>query len=405
MSNPQLKRTLNFYQVAFYGIGTILGAGIYALIGKIVGIAGILAPLSFAVSAIVASLTAYSYTHLVRRYPKSAGEAEYVFQSFKLSPLKNIASQLSNLVGWAVALTGVVSCATLINGSIGYFQVFLPLGSTPIIFLLALASAALAIKGIKESAIFVVLVTLIEIAGLLMICFMGFDALVEKNFMIPHMIKEMNWGQVTPILSGAFLAFYAFIGFEDMVNLAEETKDAEKTMPKAIVTAMVVSVVLYILVTFCALAALSLEDIHQSDAPLSDMYREMGGNEKWLALIALFAIGNGILAQIIMSSRILYGLRHPFKALNILSKVHPVTQTPVYSTLFVTAIILLLTLFFSITDLAGATSFIILIVFTLVNASLILCEIARPQKKVMTLVIPGIGILLNLMFLFFKLYN
>lgn len=114
---PQLRRTLNFAQVTLYGIGTILGAGIYALIGKIVGVSGILAPLSFIVPATIAFFTAYSYTQLVKMFPKSAGEAEYVYQGFrKIS--------LSNPVGWLVVFTGVVSAVSLVIGFVGYFKVF-----------------------------------------------------------------------------------------------------------------------------------------------------------------------------------------------------------------------------------------------------------------------------------------
>jgi APA family basic amino acid/polyamine antiporter len=393
---PQLRRTLNFAQVTLYGIGTILGAGIYALIGKIVGLSGILAPVAFIVSALLALLTAYSYGELVKKFPKSAGEAEYVYQGFK-------SLSLSNFVGWLIVFTGVVSSASLVLGFIGYFKVFLNITDTFIIFLVLSIALGLAIKGIKESVNVVIIITLIEISGLILVCAVARESLIEKNFLISEIFEALNWRKVTPIFSGAFLAFYAFVGFEDMVNLAEETKVPGRTLSRAIMTALGVSTLLYVLVALVSISTLSPELIQKSSAPIAEMYRSYGGNTHVISLIGLFAIFNGIIAQIIMASRVLYGLRHPTQYLRWLSTVNSKTQTPINATFLVTGIILILTLVFPIETLAKATSFIILIVFTFVNLALIRCELRATPRKTKNLILPGVATLLNLGTLIFQI--
>lgn len=168
-----------------YGIGTILGAGIYALIGKISATAGMMAPLSFIVSAILASMTAYSYTQLVKLFPKSAGEAEYIFQG-------SHSVLLSNTVGWLVAFTGVVSASTLIKGFVGYFQTFIHWSDFLVIFLIIILVTALAIKGIKESINIVIFFTIIEIIGLILICGSAWQDLSANDYMLPALLQNFS---------------------------------------------------------------------------------------------------------------------------------------------------------------------------------------------------------------------
>lgn len=392
----QLHRSLNLPLVALYGTGTILGAGIYALVGKIAGVAGAFAPLAFLTSSCLALFTAYSYSQLVKRFPRSAGEAEYVYQGFKKI-------SLSNLVGWLVAFTGIISAATLTIGFVGYFQVFLNLPQNLIISLLVVALTIIAIIGIKESAWMIMIITLIEISGLVLVCSVGFPSLIENDFLIPKLTSEFDITHVTPILIGAFLAFYAFIGFEDIVNLAEETKSPEKVIPASIFISLALATFLYLLVSLVAVSALPVDTLKASDAPITDMYVSYGGNKLLISAIGLFAIINGVLGQVIMSSRILYGLRHPFEFLKFLSKVHPKTKTPANATLFVSLLILLLTLLLPIETLANLTSVVILIVFSLVNVALILSEREQTNGRLLNYVLPFVATLLNLSFLGFKI--
>ena len=395
MNQPKLNRVLGVTQVTFYGIGTILGAGIYALIGKVSGEAGILAPVSFVISAFVAFFTAYSYTQLVNRYPKSAGEAEYVFQGFNRA-------WLSNIVGYLVAFTGIVSSATLVKAISGYVQVFLNVDDFIISITLLFVITTIVIKGIKESLNLAMIITIIEIIGLILICSVGFDSLVQKNYLFDEISANLSIEKIAPVLSGAFIAFYAFIGFEDIVNLAEETKKPGRTILIAIFISLVLATSLYILVALVAVASLPIDALKSSKAPLSDMYIAHGGGIKLMSAIAIFAIINGILAQIIMASRILYGIKHPISILKILSRVNAKTKTPVIATLLVSITCLLFTVLFPLNSLAGTTSFIILIVFTLVNAALILTELKLEIKTVWNFILPTIGIILNLGFLIFR---
>ena len=392
---PTLKRTINLPQIIFYGTGTILGAGIYALIGKVAGTAGLLAPLAFLVSAILAGFTAYAYSQLVARYPKSGGEAEYVYRTFN-------ARWLSNGVGWLVAFTGIVSASTLTDGFIGYVQVFLSFGDAAVATGLITAVMTVAIIGIRESAWMAVAITLVEITGLLIVCATGFDQLTQQDFLLPDISTALDTGAFVPVLAGAFLAFYAFIGFEDIVNLAEETKRPERNIPAAIYLSLAIATLLYLVVALTALASMPVEALNRSDAPLAEMYESQGGDPRLISAIGLIAIVNGVLAQVIMASRILYGMRHSPAPLQILSRVNKRTRTPVVSTVFAAALALLFTLLFPIETLAAATSYIILIVFSLINIALIVSESQEREPKRRNYLIPSMAVILNGGFLLFK---
>lgn len=222
----QLQRSLNLFQVVFYGTGTILGAGIYALIGKVAGASGVLAPLSFLVSAILAGFTAYSFSILVRRYPHSAGGAEYIYHGFK-------SSKLSNIAGWLIALTGIISAATLSSGFVGYFQNLFDVNAAVIVLGMMGVMTFVSIIGINQSAWLIVLITLVELIGLLLICSAGFDSLVQKDFLQQEILSELSLDNFTPVLSGAFIAFYAFIGFED-IGISQRKRSRHKKIFRAL---------------------------------------------------------------------------------------------------------------------------------------------------------------------------
>jgi len=233
------------------------------------------------------------------------------------------------------------------------------------------AISLLAAWGIKESLTAAMIITLIEVAGLLLIVWVARGGLAE----LPQ-----RWGELTPgwdagawmgLWLGTFLAFYAFIGFEDMVNVVEEVKAPAKTVPPAIMIALVVATFLYGLVALAAVLALPVEQLAVSEAPLADIYKASTGSEpRVIALIGLFAVTNGALVQIIMGSRILYGLSRAGWLPPAFGRVNHRTRTPLLATAVVTVSVLLLALWFPLEGLAEATTFIILIVFALVNISL-----------------------------------
>jgi APA family basic amino acid/polyamine antiporter len=366
VSDPaELKRSLSLPLLTFYGLGTIIGAGIYVLVAKVAGHAGLYAPLAFLLAAALAAFTGLSYAELSARFPKSAGEAVYVQQGLGRQ-------SLSMLVGLLIVTTGVVSAATVANGFVGYLHVFVPIPDALAITLLALALGTLAVWGIEESVMAATLITLVEIGGLLFIVVVGGQSLATLPARLPELVPPADARVWQGILLGAFLAFYAFIGFEDMVNVAEEVRDPTRVLPRAILLALGGSTVLYLLVALVAVLALPPVELAASSAPLADIYlRTTGKPPTVISLISMFAIVNGALIQIVMASRVLYGMSRERWLPAWLGRVHPRTRTPLWATVLVTLVILALALWLPLETLARATSLVILVVFALVNLALL----------------------------------
>lgn len=362
---PSLKRSLPLSLITFYGLGTILGAGIYVLVGKVAGSAGLYAPVAFLVAGVIAAFTAFTYAELSARYPLCASEAVYVREGLGLR-------SLAILVGGLIVLTGIVSGATLVSGFVGYLQFFLPLPRWLAITLLIYGLWALAAWGIAESVKAAAVVTLIEVGGLLLIIAVSGSHLADLPQRLPELLPPFELEAWHGILLGAFLAFYAFIGFEDMVNVAEEVKQPQRNLPRAILLALGLATLLYLLVALAAVLTLPLPELVASNAPLAEMYRQATGQEPVLiALISLFAVSNGALIQIVMGSRVLYGMSRQGWLPRALGYVSPRTRTPLLATAAMALAVQGLALGVELVALAKATSFIILIVFALINLSLI----------------------------------
>jgi len=396
---PGLQRALSLPLITFYGLGTILGAGIYVLVGKVAGAAGMYAPLAFLVAALVAAFTAFTYAELAARHPFSGAEAVYVQEGLGRR-------ELSTLVGLLIVLSGLVSSATLVNGFVGYLAVFVELPDMLVIFAVVIALAALALWGILQSVSAAAVATVIEIAGLVMIIVVswGSFATFPERFeeLIPPLDVDAWWG----VAIGAFLAFYAFIGFEDMVNVSEEVKDAQRTLPRAIILALVGSTVLYLLVVTAAVLTLPVATLSRSDAPLALVFEHAtGGSPSLIALISLFAVINGALIQMIMSSRMLYGMAQAGWLFRKLGYVSERTRTPVVATAAVAAGVLVFALWLPLVTLAKLTSFAILLVFVLVNLSLIRIkkiQQAPPHIRVYPVWVPYGGLVLAIVLLAFQ---
>lgn len=360
-----LKRSLSLAQITYYGLGTILGAGIYVLVGKVAGSAGLYAPVAFLVAGLIAAFTAFSYAELSARYPLCASEAVYVQQGLGIR-------SLAILVGGLIVLTGIVSGATLTSGFVGYLQLFLPLPRWLAVTLLVYGLWALAAWGIAESVKAATIVTLIEVGGLLLIIAVSGRHLLDLPQRLPELLPPFEPEAWHGILLGAFLAFYAFIGFEDMVNVAEEVKEPQRNLPRAILLALGLATLLYLLVALAAVLTLPLPELVASTAPLAEMYRQATGQEPLLiGLISLFAVTNGALIQIVMGSRVLYGMSRQGWLPRALGYVSPKTRTPLVATAAMALAVQGLALGVELVALAKATSFIILIVFALINLSLV----------------------------------
>ena len=364
-SKPGLRRDVGLTLFALYGTGNIIGAGIYVLVGKVAGEAGLLAPLAFVLAAVIAGLTGLSYGELAARYPVSAGEAVYLHKAFGKRGL-------SIGAGFLIALAGLVSAATMARGFVGYFNQFVAANAVLTIVVLISLLTLIAIRGIAESARAAALLTLIEAGGLLWI-------IVVASPNVPQ-LAELPAADFLPadltawqgILAAAFLAFFAFIGFEDMVSIAEEVRDPERNMPRGILLAFIISTTLYLLVTVVSLATLPVDQLAGSEAPLADVYRAAThGSVVFISLIGLVAVINGALIQIIKAARVFYGMSCNGWLPPFFGVVNPRTRTPLRSTVIAGGTVLVLALLLPLVSLAKLTSAMVLVVFALVNLALI----------------------------------
>ena len=399
-SQQQLKRALNLPLITLYGLGTTIGGGIYVLVGKVAGRAGMMAPISFVAAALLSAFTALTFAELSSRFPKSAGEAVYVKEAFDYK-------QLAVFVGILVIINGCVSAAALANGFVGYLQTFIPIPDWTAIVVISIALGLLAAWGIGQSVSAAAVVTLIEIAGLLLIIWVARDEFVTLPVRSHELMPGLDSAIWLGILSGSFLAFYAFIGFEDMVNVAEEIKDVEKTLPRAIIITLVLTTLIYFLVALVAVLSIPPLELGQQKAPLSYIYQiKTGYDPALISLIGIFAILNGGLIQMIMASRVLYGMSRQSlapKALRFMGDINPQTQTPVKATGCVVLLVSVLALSFDIEGLAETTSLMILIIATLVNAALLRLKLRdshKPETKGITvpLWVPFCGLVVSLSF-------
>jgi len=369
----KLKRALGLFEVSVYGIGLILGAGIYALIGEAAGVAGNSLWMSFVFAAIIASFTGLSYAELSSLFPKSAAEYVYVEKAFKRR-------SLSFVIGWMTIFTGLFSSATVALGFGGYFSSLMSsLSNVPILFgavLLIILMSLLNFYGIEQSSKANILFTAIEAFGLFFIIFLGLGHLGSVNYL------DMPFG-FSGIFTAAALIFFAYLGFEDIANIAEETKNPRKTLPKAMIISIFATTLIYILVSLSVVSILPWNELAQSSAPLADVAsRALPGSSNFLSAVALFATANTVLIMLIVTARMLYGMANDGALPKILSKVHRKRRTPWISV----AITMVFVLFFTIAvgnirSVAEIANFGVLLVFVTVNTCLIYFRYSEPTLK------------------------
>jgi len=370
-----LKRSLSLTLVTFYGIGTILGAGIYVLVGKVAGFAGMFTPFAFLLASLLAALSAFSYAELSARFPKSAGEAVYVQEGLGWR-------KLSIIVGVTIVLAGIISTATLVRGFMGYFEVFIDAPPIVVMICLTLLMGLVVAWGISQSVIIASLMTLLEIAGLVLIIWVARESFTLLPARWSEMVPPLEWPAWGAIVAGSFIAFYAFIGFEDIVNVAEEVRNPRRNLPRAIVIALVVTSAFYFIVAIVSILTLPPAELASTDAPLAELYRTVTGRQPVvITIISLVSVLNGALIQIIMASRVLYGMSRQGWLPPRLGQVNARTRTPLLATGLVTGLVLLFALGLPLLSLAKLTSYIILIVFTLINLSLWQIKIRAPQPE------------------------
>lgn len=361
---PALRRRLGLSLLVLYGVGITIGAGIYVLIGAVAGHAGVYAPWAFVLAAVVMALTVASYTELSTRFPVSAGEAAYVRAAFE-------SRLLSTLTGVLTIAIGVVSSAAVALGSAGYFAQFvdLPQGFTVVFVVVALG--AVAAWGILESVLLASVFTMIEVGGLVAIIAAAIyaDLPIASAF---TQIPPLEVGALSGIAFASLLAFFAFVGFEDLANVVEEAKVPHRDIPRAMVLTLLISTVLYVVVAAIAINAVAVDRLSSSSAPLSLVFREVAGiSPVTISAIAIVATLNTILAQMTMAARVVYGMARQGDLPGIAGRVHPRTATPLLATALITLLVIALALSVSFERLAESTSVATLIIFALVNLSLL----------------------------------
>jgi APA family basic amino acid/polyamine antiporter len=364
-----LKRTLGLFEVTLYGVGVILGAGIYALIGKAAGLGGNMIWLAFAIGALIAAFTGLSYAELSSMFPKAGGEYIYVEKAFS--------RRLAFLIGWLIVIGGVIAASAISLGFAGYLSALL---HTPIILVamsLIFVLSLINLWGIKESSIANIISTFVEAGGLVLIVIFGLKYMGQVDYTaLPPL-------GLTGILSATALIFFAFLGFEDIVRLSEETKNPRRIIPKALVLSILISTVLYILVAIAAVSVVGWEALSTSNAPLALVAQTAFGAKAFLLLsiMALFATFNTVLVTLIATSRMLYGMAENHGLPKIFSTVHKKFQTPWLAIALTGVIAASFVLIGKIEIVASLTDFALFVTFALVNLSLLWLRHKLPKAK------------------------
>lgn len=369
-STPGLRRQLGLALLVLYGTGITIGAGIYVLIGAVAGHSGTYSPWAFILAAIVMALTVASYAEMATRYPVSAGEAAYVRAAFG-------SRALSTAEGLLTLATGIVASTAVTLGGTGYVRQFVDLPPPLISLGIIVILGAVAAWGILESVVLAGLFTLIETGGLLLIIFSALHANVTFAPVL-FSLPPFEPTALSGIAFASLLAFFAFVGFEDLANVVEEAKEPHRNIPLAMALTLVITSVLYILVAAISVSVVPPSELAAAPAPLSLVFSKVAGiSPVAFNAIAVVATLNTILAQMTMASRVVYGMAQQGDLPKIMGHVHSRTGTPLIATMIVIAAAAVIVLMFPLERLAESTSLATLSTFALVNLSLVRIRIRR----------------------------
>ncbi len=361
-SREALRRVITFWPLLFYGLGVIIGAGIYVALGEVIIRAGSAAPLSFLMAGICAALTGICYAELAARYPDAAGAAAYVQKAFK-----------SHIFGFAVGLmttiAAAVSAAAIAHGAVSYISDIVPIRDKIAFAILIVFFGLISGSGVKTSVFIAAIFGALELLGLITAFGMG---VYRAEATQVSTILDLEALSPKGIFAGAFIAFFAYVGFETLVNMAEEVKDAPRVIPRSILAAIAVSVVIY-----CAIALAAIAGGATGQTPLSSLFT--GKVAIAFSVIAFFLIGNGTLVQITMISRLFYGMARLGSLPNRLGRVNRHTGTPILATLCATFIILLIGLILDFKNLLAIVNYLTLSIFIAVNCALIKIHGTQPR--------------------------
>ncbi len=362
---------MGLFQLTMYGVGLILGAGIYVLIGEAAGIAGNSVWISFILGTIAAIFAGLSYSELTALFPRAAAEYTFVKHAFK----NNF---IAFIIGWLTAITSMITAATVALGFGGYFAQFVDL---PIILSAILLIGGLSLVnfiGIKHSAWMNTVFAIITFAGLVLIIILG------MTYDSPEPIDYFEAPNgMTGIILAFVLIFFAFIGFEDMANVAEEVKRPKKTLPRAILLSVVITGIIYVLVSLSVVRVVNWEELGRSAAPLADVANTSLGISGGITLsvIALFATASTVLITLVAGARIFYGMSKSGSLPMFLSKVHSKTKTPWIAVIAILITSVAFSFIGDIVIVASIVVFAVVITFAMINLSVILLRYVEPELE------------------------
>jgi len=385
-----LPRVISRRMLLVFVIGDILGAGIYAVVGEVAGTVGGAVWAAFLLAFALALLTAFAYAELVTKYPIAAGAALYVHRAFS-RPF------VTFIVAIAVMASGITSASTAARAFGGdYLAAFVDVPIVPVALGFLLALEFVNFIGITHSVRLNVVLSLIEVAGLLFVIGVGAAAVLGGTGE-PGRVLEFNPDASIPfvLLSGAGLAFFSFVGFEDSVNLAEETRDPVRNFPRALFGGLAFALVIYLLVTLTATTVVDPGTLAESDGPLLEVVRAGAPalDARVFAVVALIAVSNTALINLIMASRLLYGLARQGIVPAVFARVHGTRRTPWIAIVATALVAGILVATGDLEGLASTTVVLLLIVFTLVNVSVLVLrrdQVDGPHYRAPT-ALPALG--------------
>jgi APA family basic amino acid/polyamine antiporter len=370
--DPPLRRAIGPKLLILFIIGDILGTGIYATTGSVAGKIGGALWLPFVIGFAVALLTAASYAELVGKYPRAAGAALYTQRAFRV-PF------LTFIVAFMVMCSGLSSASAAARAFAGdYLGELVDVPETLIAILFVVALAALNLRGVSESVKTNVVLTVVELTGLLIIIALGVYAVFAGEG-DPGRLGEINtaggtgYAVLTGVMGATALGFFAFVGFEDSVNMAEETIQPARTFPKALFVGVTITGTIYVLVALVSSLLVDFRVLEKSSGPLLEVVKAGGMSfpPELFAVIALFAVSNSALINIMMASRLCYGMANEKILPRFMGRVLPVRRTPVTGIVFVALLAVVLVSTGEIEGLGDTTSFLLLCVFAVVNVAVL----------------------------------
>jgi amino acid transporter len=374
-AEPSLHRVMGPWLLLLFIVGDILGTGIYALTGQVAGQVGGIVWLPFLIAFAVALVTAFSYLELVTKYPRAAGAALYTHKAFGIH-------FVTFIVAFAVMCSGITSASTASRAfAANLVQAFSldlsgGIGITAIGLVFMGVVAAVNFRGVGESVKANVVLTCIELTGLLIIICIGFWAIGLGQGDVSRVmeVRTTEGGLVWPVIAATTLAFFAMVGFEDSVNMVEECKDPSRNFPRVLLAGLVITGVIYVLVSISAITLVSPERLAQGETPLLQVVQAGApGFPIWIfGFITMFAVANSALINMLMASRLIYGMSREHVLPRIFGRVHAGRRTPYVAIAFTTLLAFaLITFVGEVPALGGTTALLLLCVFTVVNVAVL----------------------------------